>query len=83
MKSLTSLFGTILDIKKEIMKGIKTEIDLRKSLTAGEEDSDLMEAINVESIADKLESLRLQHDIQKNKRLELRTKGEKHVRIDK
>jgi len=82
MKAMTSLFGTILDIKKEIMKGLKTEIDLRKNLKSGEEDENIMEQFDIRKLAVKVEQLQKNNEKQKKKRINLRTKGEEHVRIN-
>jgi len=82
MKSMTSLFGTILDIRKEIMKGLKTEIDLRKVTSNNKNDDDLLQNFNIISMVDKIEKLQIKMDKQKNNRFELRTRGEAHVRID-
>jgi len=81
MKAMTSLFGTILDIKKEIMKGLKTEIDMRKAIKAGDDDDDILEQFDMTQMADKIKKLKEENEKQKKKRIELRTKGEEHVRI--
>ena len=81
MKAMTSLFGTILDIKKEIMKGIKTEVDLRKALSSKDND-DNMDDFDIREMAMKMDKLQNDMDKQKNKRKKLRTKGVAHVRIN-
>jgi hypothetical protein len=81
MKAMTSLFGTILDIKKEIMKGIKTEVDLRKALSSKEND-DNIDDFDIREMAMKMDKLQNDMDKQKNKRKKLRTKGVAHVRIN-
>jgi len=83
MKAMTSLFSTILDIKKEIMKGLKTEMELRKSLKKSEEEGDVMEGFDIRQMAEKMDRLQEEHNKQKNKRHKLRTKGEEYVKIDK
>ena len=82
MKAMTSLFGTILDIKKEIMKGLKTEIDMRKSLSNDEDDENIFEQFDITQMADKVKELKEESERQKKKRIGLRTKGEEHVKIN-
>lgn len=82
MKAMTSLFGTILDIKKEIMKGIKTEIDLRKSISDKDDDGDFADSLDIQSMANKLEKLQNDMEKQKKNRKNLRTVGESHVKLD-
>jgi len=82
MKAMTSLFGTILDIKKEIMKGLKTEIELRKAISSSDNEDNIFDQFDISVMAKKINKLRKDNDKQKQKRIELRTKGKEHVRIN-
>jgi len=55
VKAATGLFNSILDIRKEIMKSLKDEIEIRRKITAkGElEDAD----VDIEKIATRVEKL--------------------------
>jgi hypothetical protein len=83
MKSLTSLFGTILDIRKEIMKSVKTEFDLRKHLTEISDNSDdPLNDFDIDQFDKAISKLKKDHDKQKAKRVHLRKKGESHVKLE-
>jgi hypothetical protein len=82
MKSLTSLFGTILDIRKEIMKSVKTEFDLRKNIKDLKEKDDILEDLNIDDMEKIITNLQDTNKKQKEKRMSLRKKGESHVRLE-
>lgn len=55
VKAITDLFKAILDIRKELSKSVKDEIELRRKLNEKEEDGDNME--NIAELAKKVEAL--------------------------
>lgn len=58
IKTVTELFKAILDIKKEISKTIKDELDLRNKYEQGEEgEDDYLGDIDIRTLAKKLEQL--------------------------
>ncbi|MHA1623149.1 MAG: hypothetical protein ACTSVO_13535 [Candidatus Heimdallarchaeaceae archaeon] len=69
VKSMTGFFSTLLDMRKEIIKSIKDEIELRRKLGAGDASIDVEGAIDIRSIADKIETFKKSADGLKAKRL--------------
>jgi hypothetical protein len=58
VKTVTELFKAILDIKKEISKTIKDELDLRNKYENGEEgEDDYLGDIDIRTLAKRLEQL--------------------------
>lgn len=55
VKAATSLFNSILDIRKEINKSLKDEIELKRKLD--ENDDNGTESIDIRSLATKIELL--------------------------
>ena len=55
VKSMTSFFSTLLDMRKEIIKSIKDEIELRRKLGAADGSVNVEDAIDIRSIADKVD----------------------------
>jgi len=83
MKSVTSLFSTILDIRKEIMKSVKTEFELRNVMhKLYEKDDDSLDDFDIDGLEDIITKIQEDHKKQKEKRLHLRTKGVKHVKLE-
>jgi len=56
VKSMTGFFSTLLDMRKEIIKSIKDEIELRRKLGAGDASIDVESVIDIRSVARKVES---------------------------
>jgi len=82
MKSLSSLFGTILDVRKEIMKSVKTEFELRKILQEVDEKDTILDDIDMDEIEQTISKLKQTHEKQKKEREHLRHKGESHVKLE-
>jgi len=57
VKAATGLFNSILDMRKEITKSLKDEIEIRRKLKSNEDDGD--DGIDIEKIASKVEKLNL------------------------
>ncbi len=59
IKSATALFSSILDVRKEITKTVKEEIELRRKIDQSlkGEDSDLEKLLDIRSIAKSIKKL--------------------------
>jgi hypothetical protein len=55
VKSVTELFKTLLEMRKEIQKSLKEEIDLRRKVDISGEEQDIEKIIDIRSLADKVE----------------------------
>ena len=58
VKTMTELFRVILDMRKEIIKNTKDEIELRQNFSSGDDDFDIEGIFNIKKIADRVEKLR-------------------------
>ena len=59
IKSITSLFGTLLDMRKEISKSVKDEIELRRKISKESGgDGNFEDLLDIRKIASRVESLR-------------------------
>jgi hypothetical protein len=58
MKAITILFGTILEMRKEIAKSIKDEFELRKKLIRSDALEDLENLLDVRKIAKDVDKFR-------------------------
>lgn len=56
VKSVTELFKTLLEMRKEIQKSLKEEIDLRRKITVNEGTDDIEKVIDIRGLADKVQS---------------------------
>ena len=70
VKSMTSFFSTLLDMRKEIIKSIKDEIELRRKLGAADGSVNVEDAIDIRSIADKVDQFQKRTQKLKADRLE-------------
>ncbi len=70
VKSMTSFFSTLLDMRKEIIKSIKDEIELRRKLGAADGQMDVESAIDIRSVANKVEEFQKKAEDLKKKRLD-------------
>jgi len=58
VKSITNLFSTLLEMRKEITKSVKDEIELRRKLEkVGKPLDDLLQSLDVRSIALQVEEI--------------------------
>ena len=62
VKSVTELFKTLLDMRKEISKNLKDEIDLRRKLEIKDTIEDLEKIIDIRGLANKVESFKKRRD---------------------
>lgn len=54
IKSTTALFGSLLDMRREIARSVKDEIELRRKLDTGEKDFD--DLFDIRELAKKVEN---------------------------
>ena len=71
VKSITALFNSLLDMRKEIVKSVREEIELRRKLDVGDGNYDLENLIDIRKVAEKVEGF-------KDEREKFKTKIEKH-----
>jgi hypothetical protein len=69
VKSMTGFFSTLLDMRKEIIKSLKDEIDLRRKLGGGDKMIDVESAIDIRSVANKVEQFQKKAQSLKEQRL--------------
>lgn len=59
VKSMTSFFNSLLEMRKEIAKSVKDEIEVRRKLSKHEESMlDVEEMLDIRSVASKLEDFK-------------------------
>jgi hypothetical protein len=58
VKTMTELFRVILDMRKEIIKNTKDEIELRQKFNGDDDEFDIEGIFNIKKIADRVEKLR-------------------------
>lgn len=56
IKAITSFFNALLDVRKEINKSLKDEIDMRRRIE-DKEDNTIEQIFNIREIADKVERM--------------------------
>jgi hypothetical protein len=69
IKAITTLFSTILEMRKEIAKSIKDEFELRKKLIRSDSLEDLEDMLDVRKIAARVDKFR-QTEEQKGEKIE-------------
>jgi len=69
IKAVTSLFNSLLDMRKEISKSIKDEIEIRRKVEKSDDMFDLEEMIDVRSMVDTLDKFNKQTSILKQHRI--------------
>jgi hypothetical protein len=62
VKSATELFRAILEMRKEIQKSLKDEIDLRRKIDIEDSGIGIEETIDIRKIADRVEEFRKKSD---------------------
>jgi len=55
IKTITALFQTVLDVRKEILKSVKDEVEIRTKVTLGDEIEESLE--DIRGLAKKVEKL--------------------------
>ncbi len=69
VKTATGLFNSILDIRKEVTKSLKDEIEIRRKIVKTEEDE--FNELDIQNLADRVEKLNKYREKKKQKMLEL------------
>jgi hypothetical protein len=62
VKTIVTFFQTILDMRKEITKSIKDELELRRRIGSDDEEVDLEQYLNVSEFAQKVDEMRRKKD---------------------
>lgn len=58
VKSVTGLFNSLLEMRKEIARCVREEIEIRRKLDKGEKEYDLDELFDVRQFADKVDEFK-------------------------
>ena len=68
IKTITQLFSSLLDMRKEISKSVKDEIELRRKITkeTDRDDSGFEDLLDIRKIANKVEKFQKTHQDFKN-----------------
>lgn len=70
VKSITSLFSTILDMRKEIAKSVKDEIEIRRKMGSADDiTKHLEDLLDVRSLANEIDNFKKEVENQKKQRL--------------
>ena len=62
VKSMTALFNALLDMRKEITKNLKDEIDLRRKISYAEKERDISDLVDIRGLASRVEDLQKKKD---------------------
>jgi hypothetical protein len=62
VKTITNLFTTLLEMRKEISKNLKEEIEIRRKIVMKEDNFDFESSIDVRKIAEKIEDFKKKRD---------------------
>lgn len=69
VKSITGLFNSLLDMRREIAKSIKDEIDIRRRIKNSEENFDIDALVDIRSMAAKIDEFRENKNKHQQKRI--------------
>jgi hypothetical protein len=58
VKAITSLFSTLLEMRKEITRSVREEIEIRRKVERSDEDFNLDEYFDVRSLAEKIDEFK-------------------------
>ena len=58
VKTATEFFRTLLEMRKEIQKSLKDEIDIRRKVNVADKDVDIEDLINIRDLAGKVEDFK-------------------------
>jgi len=67
VKTVTEFFRTLLEMRKEIQKSLKDEIDIRRRIDINESSLDIENIIDIRKLADKVEDFKKKRDEIKKK----------------
>ncbi len=58
VKAITILFGTLLEMRKEIAKSVKDEIEIRRKVRITDKDFDFESELDIRSLSEKVEKFK-------------------------
>lgn len=67
VKSITQLFNSLLEMRKEITKSVREEIDLRRKIDAKDGIEEIEDLIDIRKIAEKVETFKVDQQKFKDK----------------
>jgi hypothetical protein len=70
IKSVTELFKTLLEMRKEIQKSLKEEIDIRRKVNVVDDERDIEKIIDIRQLANKVETFQNDRKKMRHKTLE-------------
>lgn len=62
VKTITNLFTTLLEMRKEISKNLREEIEIRRKITMKDDDFDLDKSFDIRKIANTIDDFRKRRD---------------------
>ena len=74
VKSITALFNVLLEMRKEIIKSVKDEIEIRRKIEKADDDADVEDMIDVRKLAEKIDDFKSTKDKLQEARLKLAEK---------
>lgn len=69
VKSITGLFNSLLDMRKEIAKSVKDEIDIRRRIKSADEEFDFEDLLDIREMTDKIDQFKKEKDQIQKKRI--------------
>jgi len=67
VKTITSLFNALLDMRKEITKSVKEEIEIRRKVTTKSGEEEIEDLIDIRRAAEKIEDFKREQEAYKKK----------------
>jgi uncharacterized coiled-coil DUF342 family protein len=55
VKTVTNLFSTLLEMRKEIQKSVKDELEIRRKIKISDDDESWKDALDIRDIADRIQ----------------------------
>jgi len=69
VKSITALFNSLLDMRKEIAKSVKDEIDIRRRIKNAEGAIDIEDMLDIRSMTTKIDDFKREKEKMQKKRM--------------
>lgn len=69
VKSITALFNALLEMRKEIVKSVKDEVDIRRRITDPNELINIEDMVDVRDVVSKIEEFKLTNQKMKDERI--------------
>lgn len=70
VKAVTSFFSSLLEMRKEIAKTIKDEIEIRRRIQSKDESTDISDMIDIRSMAKKIDEFKKDKEKHQSERFE-------------